>query len=97
MAIGPEDVTERLTQLAFGRVNDCVRLVMEDGCDIGGLDLTLLAEVRRTEKGAVEIKLVDRMKALELLAAQVGGERGEEQSLLAAMQAAAVECAEECI
>ena len=65
------DVVRRLGELAFGRANDCVRLVLEEGADLGKLDLSLLAEVRRSEKGAVEVKLADRLQALEQLTALV--------------------------
>ena len=65
------DVVRRLGELAFGRANDCVRLVLEEGADLSRLDLSLLAEVRRSEKGAVEVKLSDRLQALEQLSALV--------------------------
>ena len=77
---GREDALRRLAQIAFGRANDCVRLVLEDDPPIGELDLTLLSEVKRSEKGAVEVKLLDRLKALEMLTAltEEGGEGMEE-------------------
>ena len=65
------DVVRRLGELAFGRANDCVRLVLEEGADLKELNLSLLAEVRRSEKGAVEVKLSDRLQALEQLSALV--------------------------
>ena len=70
------DVTRRLAELAFGKANDCVRLALEDDPKLGKLDLSLLSEVKRNEKGTVEIKLIDRLKALEQLAqvAEAGGE-----------------------
>lgn len=63
-----EDVARRLAELAFGKANDCVRLALEDEPRLEKLELSLLSEVKRNEKGTVEIKLVDRLKALELLA-----------------------------
>ena len=66
-----EDVIRRLGELAYGRSNDAVRLVFLEPGEaqaIDGLDLSLLAEVRRSEKGLVEVKLCDRVRALELLA-----------------------------
>ncbi len=63
-----EDVVRRLGELAFGRANDCVRLVLEEGADPQKLDLSLLSEVKRSDKGAVEVRLMDRLKVLELLA-----------------------------
>ena len=75
-----EDVARRLAELAFGKANDCVRLVLEEGTPLGRLDLSLLSEVKRNEKGTVEVKLVDRLRALEQLAllAQEDGEDLEE-------------------
>jgi hypothetical protein len=61
------DVIRRMAELAFGRANDCVRLVLEDMPDVDSLDLSLLSEVKRNEKGTVEIKLLDRVRALEQL------------------------------
>ena len=62
-----EDVARRLAELAFGKVNDCVRLVLEDDPAVDKLDLGQLCEIKRNEKGTVEIKLVDRLRALEQL------------------------------
>lgn len=71
-----EDVARRLAELAFGQANDCVRLVLEEAPEIDKLDLSLLSEVKRSEKGAVEVRLVDRLQALEQLA-QLAGEGAE--------------------
>lgn len=62
-----EDVLRRLAQLAFGRANDAVRLALRPGeADPESLDLSAVAELKVTDKG-VEIKLVDRVRALETL------------------------------
>ena len=63
-----QDVTRRLAELAFGKANDCVRLALEDEPSLDKLDLSLLSEVKRNDKGTVEIKLIDRLRALEQLA-----------------------------
>lgn len=68
------DVLRRLAQLAFGRANDCVRLVLEDAPRVETLELSLLSEVKRNDKGTVEVKLVDRLRALEQLLAAVSDE-----------------------
>nr|DAQ77024.1 MAG TPA: Terminase small subunit [Caudoviricetes sp.] len=74
------DVARKLAELAYGRANDCATLVLDPGADAGKLDLSLLSEVKRSEKGAVEVKLLDRLKALEMLTAltEEGGEGMEE-------------------
>ena len=80
------DVARRLAELAFGKANDCVRLVLEEDAPLAKLDLGLLSEVKRNDKGTVEVKLVDRLKALEQLAllAQDSGE--DLESFLKALQ-----------
>ena len=59
-----EDVLRRL---AFGRVDDAVTLALRRGeTEPEGLELSAVSELRVTEKG-VEVKLVDRVRALETL------------------------------
>ena len=80
-----EDVARRLAELAFGKVNDCVRLVLEDDPAVEKLDLGQLCEIKRNEKGTVEIKLVDRLRALEQLC-QLAEQEGEDmESFLKAL------------
>ena len=86
--VSREDVTRRLAELAFGRANDCVRLALEDSPDLGTLDLGLLSEVKRNEKGTVEIRLIDRLRALEQLALMTDGENTEAEAFLQALRGA---------
>ncbi|MBR2048231.1 MAG: terminase small subunit [Oscillospiraceae bacterium] len=83
-----EDVTRRLAELAFGQPNDCVRLALEEVEDLEGLDLSLLSEIKRSEKGMVEIKLIDRLRALEQLAQAAGEDRGQVEEFLKALGSA---------
>lgn len=63
-----EDALRRLAQLAFGRANDAARLALNPrGVDPGALDLSAVSELKVTDKGGVEVKLVDRVRALETL------------------------------
>ena len=80
------DVVRRMAELAFGKANDCVRLALEDEPPVDKLDLSLLSEVKRNEKGTVEIKLIDRLRALEQLAQTASQEDGEMAAFLQAMQ-----------
>ena len=80
------DVTRRLAELAFGKANDCVRLALEDDPVLDKLDLSLLSEVKRNDKGTVEIKLIDRLRALEQLAQTAGQDEGDMASFLQALQ-----------
>ena len=71
----PEDTVRRMAELAFGRANDCVRLALDPAADLDSLDLSLLQEIKRNDKGTVEIRLIDRLRVLErLLALDRGGE-----------------------
>lgn len=80
------DVTRRLAELAFGKANDCVRLALENEPRLDRLDLSLLSEVKRNDKGTVEIKLIDRLRALEQLALVAEEENSDLDSFLQALQ-----------
>lgn len=85
-AVSRQDVARRLAELAFGRANDCVRLVLEEQPELDSLDLSLLSEVRRNDKGTVEIRLIDRLQALEQLAALTEAENSGMEEFLRAME-----------
>ena len=80
------DIQRRLAELAFGRANDCVKLVLEESPEVDALDLSLLSEVRRSDRGAVEVKLIDRLRALEALSGVVGSGDGEMKAFLQALR-----------
>lgn len=80
------DVVRRLAELAFGEANDCVRLALEESPALDRLDLSLLSEVRRNEKGTVEIKLIDRLRALEQLALATGRDDGRAELFLRSLR-----------
>lgn len=84
--VSRSDVTRRLAELAFGKANDCVRLALEDDPQLGRLDLSLLSEVKRNDKGTVEIKLIDRLRALEQLAQVAGEDTQDLEEFLQALQ-----------
>lgn len=81
-----KDVVRKLGELAFGKVNDCVRLALEECPELENLDLGLLSEVKRNEKGMVEIKLIDRLKVLQQLAQVIGDDGENVTALMAAIQ-----------
>ena len=70
-----EDVLRRLAQLAFGGANDAV----------------YVAEVKVTDKGGVEIKLVDRVRALETLCGLLDSSGGGAGDLYRALAESAQE------
>ena len=60
-----------LERLAFGDINDVVKLVFAENCmskkEISALDLFNVSEIKRVKGTGVEVKLFDRQKALEKL------------------------------
>ncbi len=68
---GAELVLEGLRELAFGEVNDAVRLAFSDEMPspemLAGMRLFNVSEIKRVKGGGVEIKFFDRIKALEKL------------------------------
>ena len=85
-AVERQDVVRKLAELAFGKVNDCVRLVLEENPEVKKLDLSLLSEVRRSDKGGVEIKLIDRLRVLEQLTRMTGEAGTDMDAFLQALQ-----------
>ncbi len=80
-----DDLIRRMWDLAFGRPNDCVRLAMGELERLDELDLSLLAEIKRNDKGAVEVKLVDRMAVMERLLELTGKEEDNATDFLQAI------------
>lgn len=65
-----QKIINDLRRLAGSKSNDAVKLAFltqEDADRIDQLDLRGLVELRRSGNGTVEIKLIDRLKVLELL------------------------------
>ena len=81
-----EKIRQQLRKMAFGKPNECVKLAMCEDVDIEKLDLSMLTEIKRSEKGTVEIKLIDRLQALEQLATVADGERTDMDDFLKALQ-----------
>ena len=80
--ISGKDVRRMLAELACGKVNDCVKLALEENPCLEKLDLRLLAGVKKNDKGLVEILLIDRLKILEKLAeAAEDGENGKKAEI----------------
>lgn len=85
-----EDALRRLAQLAFGRANDAARLALApDRVDPETLDLSAVAELKVTDKGGVEVKLVDRVRALETLCGLLEESGGGAEELYRALEDAA--------
>ena len=63
---------KQLERLAYGKCNDAVKLILADVPVnweiIDSLDLSLLSELKRGSNGVIEIRLINRLHALELIA-----------------------------
>ena len=60
-----EQVRRRIERLAGSKVNDAVRLAFLDAKglkELGKMDLSAVAEFKRSSAGTVEIKFVDRLE-----------------------------------
>jgi len=69
--ITDNDIIRQVAKLALGRTNDIARLAfLEKGEEelIGRLNLSLLSEIKRGSNGTVEVKLLNRLEILRLLA-----------------------------
>ena len=64
-----KDYKKYLEKLCFGKPNDIVKLVLYNDSltqyQLARLDLTAVSEIKKGKDGAFEIKLIDRIKALE--------------------------------
>ena len=60
-----------LEELALGRANDAVLLALRHEEltreELEGLDLSMLSEIRRGAGGTVEVRLINRLDAIQLL------------------------------
>ncbi len=66
-----EEIREGLKRLAFGEIQDAVRLLYADEGEIlemlPQLNLYNISEIKRPKGGGMEIKFFDRIRALEKL------------------------------
>lgn len=75
--INREEIICALRDLAFGRGNDAAKLAFAREPEpelLDGLDLKCVESVHRLNNGSVEIKLVDRVKLIELLLSATAAE-----------------------
>ncbi len=73
-------------RLAFGSIQDAVKLLFCEELDpewLSGLDLFPVSEIKRPKGGGMEIKFVDRLKAMERLEELGGADPGGEPLLRA--------------
>lgn len=87
-----DSVRAGLEKIAFGRCNDAVLLAFTQKEALSpsltdGLDLSLISAIKRDKDGGVDIKLYDRLKALEALIRldEAGSSESAAQSFLSAL------------
>ncbi|MEG1633325.1 MAG: hypothetical protein RR314_04665 [Oscillospiraceae bacterium] len=61
------ELTLKIAELAFAEPGDAVRLALAPETETAGLDLRLVSEIKRDKNGALELRLMDRQKLIELL------------------------------
>lgn len=83
-----DDALRALAALAGGRANDCARLALDEAPPVAELDLTLLQEIRRSANGTVEVRLADRLKAIELLTALLEQDQTGAEQFFASLEQA---------
>ena len=69
-SVEQSDLIRRLCELAFSRSNDAIRLAYMEHPDeetIDRLDLSAVSEFKRGSNGGVEIRFLDRVKAIDTL------------------------------
>ncbi|MEG1682199.1 MAG: terminase small subunit [Oscillospiraceae bacterium] len=81
-----EDAIRRLCELAFGRANDGARLALREAGNVEGLDLAAVAELKTKSDGSVEIKFIDRVRALEVLCGLLGENGGQALDFFQALE-----------
>ena len=89
---------ELMEELAKCKANDAVKLAFPEGERpdwIDRLDLTALTGFKRTDKGSIEVQLVDRLTVLKLLVELAGGQEEKAAEFFQAWERKAEEGAQE--
>lgn len=99
--ITQKKITDGLSRLAFGDIQDSVRLLFESEENILSslptLDLFNISEIKRQKGGGMEIKFFDRIKALEKLREIIGSdEKHTSASFYEALEKSAASVKEGC-
>lgn len=86
MELDREEILDALRRTALSRPNDAVSLALAPkDIHVGSLDLWGVSEFKVNSAGAVEVKFVDRVKAISLLLECAGGGEDGMNALLDAL------------
>lgn len=89
------DLVVRAVALAGKRANDAVKLAFMDEGQVDSIkkmDLSLVSEIKRSDKGAIEIKLINKLEILKFIATLLGDSEGaaaDSSGIFAALDRAA--------
>ena len=88
MELDRDEILEALRHVALSRPNDAISLALEPAdSHVGSLDLWGVSEFKVSSTGAVEVKFLDRVKAISLLLECAGGGEDSMSALLNALEA----------
>lgn len=88
MELDRDEILEALRHVALSRPNDAISLALEPGeAHAGSLDLWGVSEFKINSAGSVEVKFLDRIKAISLLLECAGGGEDSMSALLNALEA----------
>lgn len=102
--INGETFVKQVYELAFSKSNDMLRLLFPDkGAEdfFKDLDLRMVSEIKRNDKGGVEVKMQNQIELLRLLAQYIIEEKAaplessEAQSFFTALDKAAAKLEDE--
>ena len=90
MELNRDEILAALRRVALSRPNDAISLALQPGdTHVGSLDLWGVSEFKVNSAGSVEVKFMDRVKAISLLLECVGGGEDGLNALLSALEAGA--------
>lgn len=88
MELDRDKILEALRRVALSKPNDAISLALQPGdTHVGSLDLWGVSEFKISSAGAVEVKFLDRVKAISLLLESAGGGEDGMSALLSALEA----------
>ncbi len=88
MELDRDEILEALRRVALSKPNDAISLALQPGdSHAGSLDLWGVSEFKINSAGSVEVKFLDRIKAISLLLECAGGGEDSMSALLNALEA----------
>ena len=88
MELERDEILEALRRVALSKPNDAISLALAPtDTHVGSLDLWGVSEFKVGSTGAVEVKFLDRVKAISLLLECAGGGEDSMSALLSALEA----------